>query len=196
MKNEIKEEKTNIQFVPNPYGGLPDLFIEHAQTIYFRNFAGNLNDKFNKPNIGSINIIIPEEYDDLISQLTDVGWNVKISTPKKTDDGEETREHYIPCLINWDNEDRPPEISMMTGGKMIKVTPRIKNRLEELYITNIDVTLHPYDYRNKYPDAAGPGIKAYVKKMVVSGEADPMTQKYAAIASDGAGDMLNEDVPF
>lgn len=193
MKNE--ENKTEITLIQQQYGKHPNIFIEHAKTIYFRNFSGNRDDKFNELGIGKINIIIPSDCQDLINDLTEAGWNLRLSKP--VDDDESTREYYIPCIIDWRNDDRPPKISMKIGDKLIRLTNRTKNRLDELYVTNIDVTIHPFDYRDKYPDAAGPGIKAYIRDMVVTGEADPMTQKYGMMMdADESGDLLDEDVPF
>lgn len=126
--------------------------IDDARIIW-PNFTGAPT-KYN-PNGGKyeFNIIIPTE--ELMQDLLNDGWRVKI-TPPQDDFDEPLRTLNIKIGLNGY---RPPAIWVVDGINRVKITPETIHTLEGVEIEHVDLDISPY-HSNGYQTA-------YLQSMVV-----------------------------
>ena len=149
------------------------LKIEGAQII-FRNFSGTADD-FNREGSRQFGVIIPPE---LVDGMMADGWNLKQLRPR---DEEEEAPFYLNVSVNY-SSGFPPSIYKITKypsgdrpPRKIFLTEDTVGALDAADIIMCDLILSPYywEVANKS------GIKAYLKSMYVTVEADEFEEKYA-----------------
>lgn len=158
-----------------------ELIIENARII-FRNFAGAATN-FNRE--GSRNFCVILEDAEVVENLIADGWNVKYLRAR---DEEESDTPYLQVTVNFDNI--PPEvytIMQKSNGKKIKnkLNEDTVDTLDDVDIENVDLIIRPYHWTVQGKG----GVKAYLKKMYVTIDPDPLASKYADLDDD-------EDMPF
>ena len=134
------------------------LTIEHAETIYRRNFGGQPDD-FN-PNGGKryFNVIVPE---DMVDALVADGWHVKETHPKEDD---QAVQHYLKVNVNF-NGNRPPKIWVKTNNKNSKAILLDETTIGEMdtyEIVDMTVNITPW-ITKKYNT-----VPAYLKSAYVT----------------------------
>lgn len=156
------------------------LTIEHAETIYKRNFGGQ-PDSFN-PNGGKryFNVIVPE---DLVEPLINDGWHVKETHPRD----DQAVQHYLKVNVNFDGF-RPPKIWVKTEGHKgdpILLDAETVGEMDSYEIANMTVNITPW-ITKKYST-----VPAYLKSAYV-------TIKENDFVPEGFfdNDSNNEDTPF
>lgn len=142
--------------------------LESAR-IGFRNFEGR-EGMYNKKGERSFAVFLDDE---LADALLKEGWNVKI--PKQSeniDPDEDTRQPYIQVSVSF--EFYPPNIFLISNGKITRISEEEVAMLDWAEIENIDLVLRPYEWsvnRNS-------GIKAYLKAGYFTILADKFAEKY------------------
>lgn len=153
-----------------------ELIIEGARII-FRNFAGAAS-SFNRE--GARNFCVILEDADVVDNLIADGWNVKYL---KARDEDESDTPYIQVTVNFDNI--PPEVYTImerTHGKRIKtrLNEDTVDILDDVNIESVDLMIRPYHWTVQGKG----GVKAYLKKMYVTIDPDPLASKYADFDDD------------
>ena len=164
-------------------GKINDIIIEGAQ-IFWRNFSGKPSD-FNAAGDRNFCVFV----DDIAPHLQADGWNVKFTKPKEDDD--EPRA-FLKVAVRYSNV--PPHIYITTGKNTVELDETTVGEIDKCNITNVDLVITPYQY-----EVAGrTGVKAYVKKMYVTIEEDPMDVKYGGgiFASLSKPPVTDDDLPF
>lgn len=160
-----------------------NLTIENAK-IGFRNFSGKPG-QFNPAGMRNFCIFLDK---DIADDLKKDGWNVK--ELKAREEGDEPQP-YLQVAVRFDNI--PPNIVIVGANGKSRIDESEVGMLDWAEIENVDLTLTPYEY-----DFNGnKGIKAYLKKMYVILELDPLEAKYADIkdsAQNAVGGCGNCDI--
>lgn len=171
-----------------------DIYIEDGE-IAFRNFRGNPERNYDHSNKRTVTFKIPEEIkDDLIND----GWNVKTRINKDYPDDPPT---YLleatVCFRTRDGKPKDPQIFIVRPDRLIHVTEETVDTLDGLDIVSVDARLGP-----KYWEQGNrKGIRAYVNKMLITIEENPIDKKYREMVeernnlSTALGDDLG-DLPF
>ena len=117
-----------------------DFEVEHA-AITYRNFAGKPTDQNPAGGKRSFCLCLPS---DVGEHLRDLGWNIKIFTPKK--EGEEPI-LYTEIIVNMSSM-YPPVVELITSfndkTSVSRLTGNEVERLDNVWIENADVRIHPY----------------------------------------------------
>lgn len=144
--------------------------IENAHLIY-RNFSGK-EGQYNKAGIRSFNLVIDDP--DIAQKMIDDGWNIRPMRKKNDDDPNEPPHWKLAVAVRYDF--MPPEIIMLTNtGKKVRLDESMIDMLDYANILNADLTIRA----RLWSTPTGSGIKAYLKKMYVQIEEDPLDAKYA-----------------
>ena len=134
--------------------------------IIFRNFKGE-ETKFNRK--GNRNFCVVIDDADMAQELTNDGWNVR--TLLSRDEDEEIK-YYIQVTVRFDNV--PPKIFMISKNKKTELTEETIGSLDYAEISNIDLTIRPYDWEVN----GKTGMKAYLKAMYVTIQQDEFASRY------------------
>lgn len=142
------------------------LQIDNARIIH-RNFSGN-GSQYNREGDRNFSLIIPER--EMADALIEEGWNVKIREPR--DEGEEPL-MFLRVSVKFN--ERGPQVYIKTSKNMNKLDEETVGMLDDVYITNVDLDIRPYDWgpiNGKY------GRTAYLKSMCVTLEIDRFAARY------------------
>ena len=144
--------------------GKNDLRIEDAK-IMFRNFAGR-EDKFNRAGDRNFAVKIPN---DVVDQLKDFGWNIKMIAPH--DDFEEPL-YYLPVSVSYRNI--PPKIVLVTSKKNTPLDEDMIEIIDTMELKTVDLIISPYHWEVN----GKKGVKAYLRTGYFVMEEDPFAYKY------------------
>lgn len=150
---------------------LPDdsgqLEIEDAQII-FRNFAG-VEQQYNRAGDRNFSVILPE---DIVEDMRADGWNVKQLKPR---DDETPGDYYLQVSVKFEN--RPPNIMLIRGPKMIRLEEDMVEILDQLDIARAHLLIRPY----RWDVNGNQGVKAYTKSLAIHVALDPVEEAYAEL---------------
>ena len=141
------------------------LQIDDARLVY-RNFAGAAS-KFNREGDRNFAVVIDDP--DLVDELINRGWNVRVKPPRDEDD---TPFAYLPVKIKF--SDRGPSIYLKTGDVMNKLDEESIGCLDNLDIMGVDLDVRPYDWTVNGKD----GRTAYLQSIHVVQEVDRFAERY------------------
>ena len=142
------------------------LEIEDARIIY-RNFAG-AGSKFNREGDRNFAVIIPNE--ELMNELVEAGWNVKIKPPREEYDEPFM---FLPVKIKFNS--RGPAAYVRSGDSVTRLNEDTVDMLDEIDIASVDLDLRPYDW-----DVNGKtGRTAYLQAINVTQNIDRFGARYA-----------------
>lgn len=148
-----------------------DLIIEDA-VLMFTNFEGREERHegrvMNAKGARNFHVIVPE---DIVEQLIDDGWNVKILAPRE--EGDEAR-HMVKVNVSY--RFREPDIRVYTNDReYIYHEDQVAN-LDYADIISADVIIHPSEYTK---DDGTIGLSGYCTELRVVIESSPFDKKYA-----------------
>ena len=149
-----------------------EFVVENARFIFATNFAGK-EGRFNREGQRGFNLVIDNP--DLAQQLREDGWNVKHNEPEEGSRYEP--DDYIPVAISYPEKfsNLWPEVELVTSKGRTKIGESEIGMLDYAEKKNVDVIIRP---RAWVDDDGNKRIKAYLKKIVVVIEEDPLEQKY------------------
>ena len=113
------------------------LQIDDARIIY-RNFAGR-GDKYNREGDRNFAVVIPDE--EIVDELTNLGWNVKIKPPREDGD---TPFMFLPVKVKFN--DRGPNVYLKTGNVQNKLDEESVGLLDNIDIIGVDLDIRPFDW--------------------------------------------------
>ncbi len=154
-----------------------NIMIEDAKII-FRNFSGKPS-QYNREGARSFCVIL--ENPELIRNLQDDGWNIRVLTPRQ--EGDEPK-HYLQVAVSYANI--PPKVWLVTRKNKTLLDEESISSLDYAEIVCADLTIRPYNWviqegtRNEKS-----GVKAYLKTMYVTIQEDEFAAKYAALEGGG-----------
>lgn len=141
------------------------LQIDDARLVY-RNFSG-AGSKFNREGDRNFAVVIDEP--DLVDELIDRGWNVRVKPPRDEDDAPFA---YLPVKIKF--SDRGPAIYLKTGDVMNKLDEESIDCLDNIDIMGVDLDIRPYDWEVN----GKTGRTAYLQSIHVVQEVDRFAERY------------------
>ena len=149
---------------------LDDIVIRDAHVIFMK--LSNTPDRFGDTT-RKFDVVLDDK--DFAEQLTNLGWPVKIKSPKNPDYEPYS---YIRCKMKF-HDDAPtvrydPNVVVIDGRSKTKMTAQTVGLLDNERINKIDLVLTPYQWEN----SNGSGISVYVKSMYVTLDADPLAAEY------------------
>lgn len=152
-----------------------DLIIEDAELL-FKNFEGR-EERYegrimNSQGSRNFHVIVPE---DIVEDLLDAGWNVKILKPR--DEGDTPR-HMIKVNVSY--RFREPEIHMYSGRKDTLLHEDTVANLDYADIMQADVVIHPSEYTK---DDGSVGLSGYCTELRVVVQESHFADKYASYMS-------------
>ena len=113
------------------------LQIDDARIVY-RNFSGT-GSKFNREGDRNFAVVIPDQ--DVVDELVNRGWNVKIKPPRDEDD---TPFMFLPVKIKFN--ERGPKVYLQSGDKTIELDEESIDCLDDVDILGVDLDIRPYDW--------------------------------------------------
>lgn len=113
------------------------LQIDDARIVY-RNFSGT-GSKFNREGDRNFAVVIPDQ--DVVDELVNRGWNVKIKPPRDEDD---TPFMFLPVKIKFN--ERGPKVYLQSGDKMVELDEESIDCLDDVDILGVDLDIRPYDW--------------------------------------------------
>ena len=113
------------------------LQIDDARIVY-RNFSGT-GSKFNREGDRNVAVVIPDQ--DVVDELVNRGWNVKIKPPRDEDD---TPFMFLPVKIKFN--ERGPKVYLQSGDKMVELDEESIDCLDDVDILSVDLDIRPYDW--------------------------------------------------
>lgn len=153
--------------------------IENTSFIFKTNFAGDPE----RDNYGSTtrycNIVIPTQAQ--ADELAEMGLNVRCTKPKPGFEEEFTPTYFIKGILRYHNEEdeddsKDPKVYQVIGDAApILLNEDTVQRLDDAYITNVNVLLNPYF--SKRNNRWSCYIQTLYAEQDMSG--DPFASKYA-----------------
>ena len=140
--------------------------IDDAKLV-FKNFAG-AEGKYNPAGNRNFGVLLPT---DLAEQMEKDGWNVRWLKSKDYED--EEPQGMISVKINFGNY--PPNIVLVSDGKMSKLSEENINVLDFAELETVDLILNGYDWKV----SGKRGIKAYLKTGYFVMAVDELAKKYS-----------------
>ena len=135
------------------------LQIDDARIVY-RNFSGT-GSKFNREGDRNFAVVIPDQ--DVVDELVNRGWNVKIKPPRDEDD---TPFMFLPVKIKFN--ERGPKVYLQSGDKTVELDEESVDCLDDVDILCVDLDIRPY-----YWEVNGKqGRTAYLQSIHVVQEID------------------------
>lgn len=113
------------------------LQIDDARIVY-RNFSGT-GSKFNREGDRNFAVVIPDQ--DVVDELVNRGWNVKIKPPRDEDD---TPFMFLPVKIKFN--ERGPKVYLQSGDKTVELDEESIDCLDDVDILSVDLDIRPYDW--------------------------------------------------
>ena len=113
------------------------LQIDDARIVY-RNFSGT-GSKFNREGDRNFAVVIPDQ--DVVDELVNRGWNVKIKPPRDEDD---TPFMFLPVKIKFN--ERGPKVYLQSGDKTVELDEESVDCLDDVDILGVDLDIRPYDW--------------------------------------------------
>lgn len=144
-----------------------DILQVNDTRIIYRNFRGE-GSKFNREGDRNFAMIIPTQ--DLVDELINRGWNVKIKEPRE--EGEEPF-MYLPIKVKFN--DRGPQIYLVTGDRTNRLDEDVVSMLDDIDIRSVDLDIRPYDWEVN----GKTGRTAYLQAMEVTQEIDRFAARMA-----------------
>ena len=135
------------------------LQIDDARIVY-RNFSGT-GSKFNREGDRNFAVVIPDQ--DVVDELVNRGWNVKIKPPRDEDD---TPFMFPPVKIKFN--ERGPKVYLQSGDKMVELDEESIDCLDDVDILSVDLDIRPYDWEVNGKQ----GRTAYLQSIHVVQEVD------------------------
>lgn len=153
--------------------------IENAE-LMFRNFSGKQTQYNNE---GNRNFCVRLDQ-DTAEKLAADGWNIRYL---KARDVTEDDQPYMQVSVSYRNQ--PPSIYLFSDGVKTLLDEDSVGMLDWADILNVDLVINPYNWEVN----GKRGVKAYVKTMYVTIDADPFASKYN---QRPLADAPDDEVPF
>ena len=150
--------------------------IDGARLV-FKNFSG-AEGKYNPAGNRNFSVFLPT---DLANQMEKDGWNVRWLNSKDYED--EEPQAIISVKLNFGNY--PPNIVLVSDGKMSKLTEDNVNVLDFAELETADLILRGY----RWEVSNKSGIKAYLKTGYFVMVVDELAKKYSQ-AIDSAQEAI------
>ena len=141
------------------------LQIDDARIVY-RNFSGT-GSKFNREGDRNCAGVIPDQ--DVVDELVNRGWNVKIKPPRDEDD---TPFMFLPVKIKFN--ERGPKVYLQSGDKTIELDEESIDCLDDVDILGVDLDIRPYDWEVNGKQ----GRTAYLQSIKVVQEIDRFAAQF------------------
>lgn len=155
--------------------------FENAK-IMFKNFEGR-EGRYNRK--GDRNFVVVIEDPEVARDLSDDGWNVRISEPREEGD-KPFMTLQVAVSFRTFPSIPPAEIFVYTKKARRRLNEDTVGELDFMEIGNIDLTIRPRFWTD---DAGNEHVKAYLKEMHVTPIESPWSDKYAEYESPS-------EVPF
>ncbi len=149
--------------------------IDNAQ-VMFRNFAG-IAKKFNQPGDRNFCIFLSDE---VAKKLAKDGWNIRWLTSRS----EEPPQAMLAVKVNFGN--RPPNIVVVSDGKMTKLTEATIKELDFAEFKQVDLILRGY----KWDVSGQKGVKAYLKSGYFVLVVDELAKKYSTTSDSDQEEVV------
>ena len=146
--------------------------FENARLL-FKNFSGK-EGKYNREGDRNFCVVIPD--DETVSRMEKDGWNIRWTKPKEGSEYEPVP--YIQVKVSYKKSEPTIVLIAEENGEPISKKELGEddiNVLDYTYITNVPkIVISPYNY-----EVGGKtGVTAYLRKLYVSFEVDPLEMKY------------------
>ena len=143
------------------------LQIDNAKIAY-RNFAG-AGSPYNREGDRNFSLVIDDQ--EIADRLIEDGWNVKIKPARDEDD---IPFMHLPVKIKFNG--RGPAAYLQSGDNRVKLDEETIGCLDDVYITNVDLDIRPYDWNVNGKE----GRTAYLHSICVTQEiVDRFADRYA-----------------
>lgn len=123
----------NVTFGPNDY-----IQVDHAH-IAMKNFAGKPTKVNRRGGDRSFVWVIPTE--ELATELTERGWNVKVMPPRE--EGDEPF-MFLPIKIKFNA--RGPHMFTTAFGRVTRLDEQDCDLIDDMSILYVDMDIRPYDW--------------------------------------------------
>lgn len=134
--------------------------------ITHRNFSG-VGTKFNREGDRNFSVVIEDP--NIADALVERGWNVKVKPPR-----EEGMDPFIFLPVKIKFNDRGPNVYLVTGKNMNKLTEETISCLDDVDILSVDLDIRPFDW-----DVNGKtGRTAYLESIHVVQRVDRFAERY------------------
>lgn len=164
---------------------IPDLSIRNANigTGNGRNFAGKKR-VVNGQTVnaeGMRNFLLLLDDDELVRNMQEDGWNVKFTKPRDPDDKPVA---YISVDASFGKY--PPEVYKKTpNGKPVKLEEEDMAGLDDDKFIEAHVVVHP----RRYDVQGRTGVKAYLRRLLVTVADDEFSDYFGNTEIGGDGDL-------
>lgn len=165
----------NVTFAPR---GI--LQIDDANII-FPNFSGE-PDKFNRE--GDRNFAIRFYDEDLVNELIDRGWNVRVKPPREEGDDPFM---YLPVKIKFN--DRGPIVRLESGDNVRELNENTIGNLDNINIRTVDMDIRPYHWEVNGKQ----GCTAYLQNLYVVQDRDRFADRLRGQLISAGVEIIDDD---